>query len=148
MAKQFMTDVEQTWASFQFALSTRAGTDCVGHAVGVVTDHDPEMTVLSIDGIGPSITFIEAPLHEIPSLRSMLPFVRKTHARASTYWWSDEDGVSHRIGQHERGEQGDPRAATLQSDDPQCVEVKEQLLDGEFQFAFLHDVHDGEAKPH
>ena len=49
LAKQFMSDVEKACAPFQFALSTRAGTDCVGHAVRVVTDDDPEMTVLSID---------------------------------------------------------------------------------------------------
>ena len=112
MAKQFMTDVEQACAPFQFALSTRAGTDCVGHAVRVATDHDPEMTVFSIDGIGAydhvSRSSILSKLHEVPSLRSMLPFVRKTYARVSTYWRSDEDGVSHRIGQHEGGEQGDP----------------------------------------
>ena len=50
LAKQFMSDVEKVCAPFQFALSTRAGTD--RHAVRVVTDNDPEMTVLSIDGIG------------------------------------------------------------------------------------------------
>ena len=46
MAKQFMTDVERACEPFQFALSTRAGADCVGHAVRVVTDHDPKMTVV------------------------------------------------------------------------------------------------------
>ena len=33
MAKQFMTAVEQACAPFQFALPTRAGRGCVGHAV-------------------------------------------------------------------------------------------------------------------
>ena len=147
MAKQFMTDVEQACAPFQFALSTRAGTDCVGHAVRVVTDHDPEMTVLSIDGIGAYDhvyrSSILSKLHEIPSLRSMLPFVRKTYARASTYWWSDKDGVSHRIGQHQGGEQGDPLMPLLFSlaIHNALAEVKEQLLDGEFLFAFLDDVY-------
>ena len=146
MAKQFMTDVEQACASFQFALSARAVTD-LGHAVRVVTYHDPEMTVLSIDGIGAydhvHRSSILSKLHEDPSLRSMLPFVRKTCARASTYWWSDEDGVSHKIGQHEGGEQGDPLMPLLFSLalHNALAEVKEQLLDGEFLFAFLDDVH-------
>ena len=42
--------VETTCAPFQFALSTRAGVDCVGHAVRAATDENPEATVLSIDG--------------------------------------------------------------------------------------------------
>ena len=33
------------------ALSTRAGTDCVGHAVRVMIDAETNATVLSIDGI-------------------------------------------------------------------------------------------------
>ena len=50
-----MTVVEETCAPFQFALSTRAGTDCVGHAIRAATDADHEATVLSIDGVGTSI---------------------------------------------------------------------------------------------
>ena len=39
LAKQFMKEFEQECAPFQFALSTRAGTDCVGHVVRASTDH-------------------------------------------------------------------------------------------------------------
>ena len=52
LAKQFSTAVNDTCAPFQFALSTRAGVDCVGHAVRFATDADPEATVLSVDGVG------------------------------------------------------------------------------------------------
>ena len=52
LARQFGPAVEATCSPFQFALSTRAGTDCVGHAVRFVTDANPEATVLSIDGVG------------------------------------------------------------------------------------------------
>ena len=45
-AKQFVVDVDHASAPFQFALSTRAATDCVGHAVRAVTDQYPEMSVL------------------------------------------------------------------------------------------------------
>ncbi len=41
LARQFMKEVERTCAPFQFALSTRAGVDCVGHAVRAATDADP-----------------------------------------------------------------------------------------------------------
>ena len=45
------------------------GTDCVGHAVRVVTDHDPEMTVLSIDGIR-SLRSRVSKLHSVEVARS------------------------------------------------------------------------------
>ena len=52
LARQFGAAVEATCAPFQFALSTRAGVDCVGHAVRVATDQNTEATVLSINGVG------------------------------------------------------------------------------------------------
>ena len=47
LAKQFSSAVETACAPFQFALSTRANTDCVGHALRAATDMNPQMTVLS-----------------------------------------------------------------------------------------------------
>ena len=52
LARQFGKVVESACAPFQFALSTRAGTDCVEHAVRVMTDADPDATILSVDGVG------------------------------------------------------------------------------------------------
>ena len=51
-ARQFMKDVEDVCSPFQLALSTRAGRDCVVHAVRALTDLNPDRTVMSIDGIG------------------------------------------------------------------------------------------------
>ena len=45
-ARQFGAVVEQVCAPFQFVLSTRAGTDCVGHAIRVMIDLDAHGTVL------------------------------------------------------------------------------------------------------
>ena len=53
LAKQFAKDFETECAPFQCALSTRAGTDCVGHMLKAATDSDAAATVLSVDGIGP-----------------------------------------------------------------------------------------------
>ena len=39
--RQFGKAVEATCAPFQFALSTRAGTDCVGHAIRALTGAKP-----------------------------------------------------------------------------------------------------------
>ena len=37
---------------FQFALPTRAGTDCVARVVRALSELNPESTVVSVDGIG------------------------------------------------------------------------------------------------
>ena len=95
LARQFSDAVEATCAPFQFALSTtRAGTDCVGHAVRVATELNPRLTVLSIDAVGAyDHIFRSAMLSkvaEVPSLQGLLPFVKKAYARPSSYVWTDE----------------------------------------------------------
>ena len=52
LAKQFSSHFEEECAPFQYALSTRAGTDYVGHLLRAATDASPTATVLSVDGIG------------------------------------------------------------------------------------------------
>ena len=53
LAWQFgAAEVEKACTPFQFVLSTRAWTDCVGHAIRAITDANPRASVLSIDGIG------------------------------------------------------------------------------------------------
>ena len=47
LARQFGQEVERVCSPFQFALSTRAGVDCVGHAVRIATDSDPRAILLS-----------------------------------------------------------------------------------------------------
>ena len=51
IAQQLSETVERATAPFQYALSTKAGCECVAHALQGLTDLDPEATVLSIDGI-------------------------------------------------------------------------------------------------
>ena len=50
LAKQFSKVFEAECAPFQYALSTRAGTDCVGHMLLAKTGANPNLTVLSVDG--------------------------------------------------------------------------------------------------
>ena len=52
LSRQFISDVEKVCAPYQFAMSTRAGTCCVGHAIRATTDHNSHTTVLLIDGVG------------------------------------------------------------------------------------------------
>ena len=147
LARQFGKAVEATCAPFQFALSTRAGTDCVGHAIRAVTDANSMCTVLSIDGIGAYDhvyrSAMLAKLHEVPSLQGLLPFVRATYANPTSYVWEDEAGVQHRIIQAEGGEQGDPLMPLLFSlaiHDP-LQQAQREFKADENLFAFLDDVY-------
>ena len=96
-----MKDVEKTCAICQFALSTLVGTDCVGHAVRAITDLDPRLTVLSIDGIGVfdhvfRSAFMEK-LLEVEPLRPLLPFVRSVYSEISEHHWVDDEGRHREI---------------------------------------------------
>ena len=52
MAQQFTPLAEAATHPFQYALSTRAGTECVAHIVQSLSELDPRSTILSIDGVG------------------------------------------------------------------------------------------------
>ena len=133
-------------APFQFALSTRAGTDCVDHAIRAATDADHEATVLSIDGVGAyghvHQSAMLSKLLEVPSLQPLLPFVRAAYTEPARYKWQDDEGHRHDIEQHEGGEQGDPLMPLLFSlaIDNALAAVKEELEAGEMLFAFLDDI--------
>ena len=111
LAHQFGKAVEATCAPLQFALSRRAGTDCVGHAIQAVTDANPCARCHTYDHVYRSAML--AKLHEVPSLQGLLPFVRAAHA--TSYVWEDEAGVQHRIIQAEGGEQSNPLMPLLRS---------------------------------
>ena len=146
LARQFSKRVEATCVPFQFALSTRAGTDCVGHAIRALTDADPTATVLSMDGIGAYDHVLRSAmmskLHDVPCLRGLLPFVRATYAQPTEYLWEDAAGVRHTIRQAEGGEQGDPLMPLLFSlgIHDSLVEVHRNMQPGEHLLAFLDDV--------
>ena len=111
LEKQFMAVFEAECAPFQYALSTRAGTDCVGHMLRAATDADPRLTILSVDGIGAYDHIVRSAmlgrLLQMPGARQILPFVRLSYAQPSTYGWFDEDGKRRAVSQAEGGEQGD-----------------------------------------
>ena len=65
LSRQFHEEVEAACAPFLFAFSTRAGTDCVGHAIRALTHADVAATVLSIDGM--VIKSVQEMRHEPPS---------------------------------------------------------------------------------
>ena len=111
MAQQLSKAVEAATAPHQYALSTRAGTECVAHVLQVLTEMDPQTTIVSIDGVGAydSISrkaMLEA-LMEMVGGSQALPHVRLFYGQPSRYLWEDESGNVHHIHQGEGGEQGD-----------------------------------------
>ena len=87
--------MEEACSPFQFAFSTRAGVHRVGHAIRVVTDANPEDTVLSIDGIGAYDhvyrSAMTTRLLEVTSLHGLLPFVRASYGQPTCYKWTDDE---------------------------------------------------------
>ena len=51
MVGELGPSVEAATAPYQYALSTRAGSECIAHVIQGLTELNSEATVLSIDGI-------------------------------------------------------------------------------------------------
>ena len=147
MARQLSEAVKAATALFQCALSTRAGCECVAHALQSMCEADPHTTVLSVDGIGAfdlvSRTAMLRGLCRVPDGPEALPFVRMFYGQASMYLWEDDEGIVHDIHQGEGGEQGDALMPLLFSlgQHPALQAVQAQLLPGERVFAYLDDVY-------
>ena len=115
--KRDAEDLEDECDPFQFALSTRAGTECVSHMIRATMELDPELTVLFIDEMG---AYCDA----------LLPFVRMSYEQPSRYWWRDEESQKHVVSKEEGGEQEDPLMPvffTLELHNT-LVKVKAQML--------------------
>ena len=52
IAQQLNDVVKNATSPFQYALSTRAGCECIAHALQALCEQDPNATILSVDGIG------------------------------------------------------------------------------------------------
>ena len=105
VAQHVAESVERATAPFQYALSTRSGTECVAHAIQALTDFDPDSTVLSIDGIGAFDLVSREAMHSgLPSMEggdTLLPFVSQFYGQPSQNLWEDDEGVCHTIPQGE-----------------------------------------------
>ena len=67
IAQQYVAKVEVATTPHQYALRTKAGCETVAHILQVLTDLDPNATVVSVDGIG---------AYDLISRNSMLRGVR------------------------------------------------------------------------
>ena len=111
LAQQFAKKVESATAPFQCALSTRAGCECVSHALQSLTDLDESATILSVDGVGAfDLVSRKAMLQGLLNMEggdSLLPCARQFYG-SPTFLWEDEMGTVNHVQQGEGGEQGDP----------------------------------------
>ncbi len=147
LARKIAPEVEQACAPYQYAMSTRAGTECIGHLFRAATDMDATATVLSIDGIGAFDHVKRAAmlrkLHELEGARAILPFVRLSYASPTRYVWTNDAGEDKFVDQGEGGEQGDPLMPLLFAlgIHDALHEVAQRLRPGEDISAFLDDVY-------
>ena len=92
LAKQFITK------PFQYALSTRAGCESIAHVVQVMTDRDPNCTVLSIDGVGAfdlvSRRAMMTAVHSMDQGEKLIPILFQFYGHPSTHLWEDEEGTA------------------------------------------------------
>ena len=145
LARQFSKEAERACVPFQFALSTRARTDCVEHVIRASTDASPTVTVLSVDGIGAyDHVFRGAMLSKLlsePALHGLLPFVRAMYSEPSHNTWRDKSGNQHDIVQCEGGERGDPLVPLFISlgIDDALSEAKSTMGEEKYLLAFLDD---------
>ena len=145
--RDFQRPGQAATAPFQFALFTRAGCECVAHALQGLTETDPEATVLSIDGISAfDLVSRAAMLRGVSGVsggqRAIL-FMRMFYGEPSVYLWEDDHGVVHNIHQAEGGEQGDalmPLHFAL-GQHAALVAVQSKFIPEEKLMAFLDDIY-------
>ena len=147
IAQQISDVVEAVAAPYQYALSTRAGTECIAHILQTLTADNPRTTVLSIDGIGAfdlisRKSMLEA-LMTVEGGPDIMPFVRQFYGQPSMCLWESDDGIVHQIEQGEGGEQGDPLMPLLFALGQHAILCArdEGLAKGERLMAFLDDVY-------
>ena len=147
MAQQLSKAMESSTAPFQFALSTKAGCECIPHTLQALCEMNPEATVISVDGISAfdlvSRRAMLEGLHSVPGGAEALPFVRMFYGQPSRYLWEDNSGTVHTIHQGEGGEQGDVFMPLLFSlgQHGALAAVQRQLHASEKMFAYLDDIY-------
>ena len=103
IAKQIAKKVDGATVPFQYALSTKAGCECVAHVLQSLTDLSPEVTVTSVNSVGAyDLISRNAMLEGLLRMRSDPPSCECSTV-APTYLWEDEMGVTQHIAQGEGG---------------------------------------------
>ena len=149
---QITKKVEAMTAPFQYALSTKAGCECVAHILQSMTDLDPDTTITSIERVGAYGLFSRNAMLEgllqMDGGDQIIPFVRMFYGGPSTYIWEDEMGTTQYIPQGEGKEQGDPSPPLSPlpmlyalGQHGSLVATQERMIGNEKVFASLDDVY-------
>ena len=147
MAQQLGPAVKAATAPHQYALSTRAGCECIAHALQGLCELNPRTTITSIDGVGAydlvSRKAMLIGLRGVDGGNSSLPFVRMFYGSPSQYLWEDDIGETQLTPQGEGGEHGDAMMPLLYSvGQHDALQVAHRgMRDGEHLMAFLEDVY-------
>ena len=139
---QLQKAVEVATALFQYALSTKAGCECVGHALPGLTQLHLDTTIKSIDGISAldliSRESILMGLTRVDRGQAALPFVRF----AVRIFVGGRRQDSPQVFQGDGDEQGDALMPFLFCLGHRAlVAAQRQLRVGERLLAFLDDIH-------
>ena len=146
IAQQIGDQVEKVTAPPQFALNTRAGSECLAHTLRTLSELNEATSILSVDGVGAfdliSRSAMMQGLVDMPDGIKVLPFVRMFHGTPSQFLWEDELGTVNHIPQGEGSEQGDPLMPLLFSlgQHRALTSVAAELHRGEQLFAFHDDL--------
>jgi hypothetical protein len=147
VAKQYSDRFLARTAPFQFALQTKAGTDALAHALRFLTDENPDLVVLSLDGIGAFDHVKRAAFFKkllaCEELNDLLPLVSALYGTQSRFVWRDDVGNEHIIEQMEGGEQGCPLMPALfaLAQHDALVQASGNMLPDELLFSFLDDLY-------
>ena len=96
IAQQLGPAIERATSPFQYALSTRAGTECTAHAIQVSTPQPLSCrSVASVLSMS-CLAMLEG-LQTVNGGDSALPFVSQFYGSASSYLWEDQEGTVHTI---------------------------------------------------
>ena len=89
LAQQFSQAVLEATSPFQFAVSTKAGTEAETHALQALTSLDENATVVSIDGVGAfdliSRNAMVSGLMAMENGDRVWPFIRELYGRLLIY---------------------------------------------------------------
>ena len=145
VAQQLGSAVEAATSPFQYALSTRAGCECISHVLQALSELDADATVTSIDGISAYAAISRGAmlqgLERMPGGVAVSPFVRLFYS-SPEYLWEDDGGEVQSIHQGEGGEQGDALMPLLFSLGQHAAleAISGRLRPGERLFAYLDDI--------
>ena len=153
VAQQLGPSVEAATAPYQYAISTRAGSECIAHVIQGLTELNPEATVLSIDGISAYDQISRAAMMDgLFGLcgGEVVPFVRLFSGSPSTCMWEDAEEVEHLIRQGEGGGHDDPVMLLLYPLGQHFAleATQEELRKDEVVCAFLDDIYVVTPDPH